>query len=190
MGGGSSDELYVTHDGGISWKEVSVPLPPNCSQCGPMYEDLKFQSKNGGILAVRFSDISNPQVSREIDSTYVTRNGGNSWQSIDAFEPTGVNSPSGVASLLKGHAIWFIDPSWASWVRIRNGSKTINSLVPAGLNPRGYIITGSSFVDDLNGWLLYGVDKRSDLLATTDGGKTFKVITPPLPTTPPQSPKE
>jgi photosystem II stability/assembly factor-like uncharacterized protein len=180
VGGGSNQELYVTHDGGNTWQVVSVPAPASCQECLPNYDVPRFRNVNDGVLVTTFLDYGDTHTGERISSTYVTHSGGKSWQSIEDFEETGPDIPTRLVSPLNGHVIRVLPPSEKTWVQIRNGSNTIASLVPAGLNPRGYIITGSSFVDDLNGWLLYGADARSDLLATTDGGKTFKIITPRL----------
>jgi hypothetical protein len=199
VGGASNQDLYVTRDGGNTWREVSVPEPINCKPCRPIYEAIKFRNANSGVLAVTFLD---PLMSRSVLSTYVTHNRGNSWQSVDAYEQS--DSTFSNVSPLNAHVIRVFPPLRTSWLQIRNGLKTINASVPEGLSPHGRLVgtSFSSFADDSDGWLIYGVDNvctksqtpetdgppspcsdpitQLDLLATRDGGRTFKIITPHL----------
>jgi len=198
-GGAGGGDLWVTQDGGQTWQAKSVSPPSNCSHCIPMYDVPRFQSPTSAILTATFVE-QHVQESRFVNTTYVTEDGGSSWRLTESYEQTGPYPKTGLVSSLNMHSIRvFSDPQHG--IQIRTASGTMNSQYPKGLPSRGYI-AGSAFVDDSNGWLTYqaytcnkfrnpsadgpglpcldGV-RRNDLLATTDGGKTFKVMTLPEP---------
>jgi hypothetical protein len=198
--GASGEELDVTHDGGKTWQQVSLLPPDNCKQCEPDYDVPRFQNANNGTMTAILTDSSSAKW-RRVHVTYVTHDGGKTWQNTEAFEPPDLYSEIGIASQTANGVTWIFQSRSRDQIQIRRGSSIINSPYPAGLPPQGAISYGR-FVDDLNGCLVHstsicGKDRnyttdgpgpdclvpivRSDLLATTDGGKTFKVITPILP---------
>jgi photosystem II stability/assembly factor-like uncharacterized protein len=195
-GGAAGEELFVTDDGGETWQQKTVPPPTNCSKCRPVYGTPKFQNPNSASLMVTFEDDSVSE-GRSVNSTYVTPDGGKSWQAKEAYEQTGPYPKTGIASQVDTHTVRVFSNA-RSGLQVRTEGGTINSSYPAGLPPRGSI-AGADFVDDSNGWLIYQADKctkfrnpatdgpgmecvevghQNDLLATTDGGKTFRIITP------------
>jgi hypothetical protein len=196
-GGAGGDDLWVSHDGGKTWLSKYVTPPANCGKCRPSYDVPNFQTPNIGALAVTFID-DNVSAGRYVNSGYATYDGGNSWQITDSYEESRPYPKTGLASSLDTHIIRvFSDPQRG--VQIRSGSSVINSPYPKELSASG-LIAGAKFIDDSNGWFTYRTYKcnkfrstsadgpglpcldgvqRNDLLATTDGGKTFRVITPP-----------
>jgi photosystem II stability/assembly factor-like uncharacterized protein len=198
-GGAGGDDLWVTQDGGGTWQARSVSPPSICSHCRPLYEVPGFQSPNSAVLAVTFVE-ERVLESRFVHCTYVTQNGGSSWQLTEAYEQTRPYPKTALISSRNMQAIRvFSGPQHG--IQIRTSGNIRNSSYPKGLPAQGFI-TNSQFADDSNGWLIYqayvcnkfrdpgmgtgapalpcvdGV-RRSQLLSTNDGGQTFRVITPP-----------
>jgi photosystem II stability/assembly factor-like uncharacterized protein len=196
--GDPPSELHVTHDGGRTWQLNSVPAPSNCLQCIPSYSPPEFQDPNNAVLEVQFADHNNAQ-GHHVYATYVTRDGGNSWQNTEALEQNGADLMNNrvITSLVGDHAIHVLSDRVTNEVQIRNRASTIKSSHPAGA-PQGSI-ANLHFVDDTNGWMMSAVNTcakirnpatdgpglsclqpvtQLDLFTTTDGGKTFSVITP------------
>jgi photosystem II stability/assembly factor-like uncharacterized protein len=96
VGGGSDQNLYVTRDGGETWKEVSVRAPSNCDKCSPDFSLPKFRGGSNGTLRVVFRDDSNIQ-GRYVASTYVTRDGGHSWNAVSSREQSSRPEPEATA---------------------------------------------------------------------------------------------
>jgi photosystem II stability/assembly factor-like uncharacterized protein len=198
-GGAGGDDLWVTQDGGQTWRAKSVTPPSNCSHCRPMYDVPRFQSPNSAALAITFLD-QQAQDGRVVNTTYVTEDGGNSWRLTESYEQAGPYPKAGITSSLNTQAIRvFSDPQHG--IQVRMAGNITNSSYPKGLPTRGFI-TSAQFVDDSNGWFVYqaytcnkfrnpsadgpglpcldGV-RQNDLLTTADGGKSFKVMTLPAP---------
>jgi hypothetical protein len=197
--GAGSEKLSVTHNGGKTWQPKLVPPPTNCLQCRPGFSAPRFQNPSQAAMAVTYVEY-NAGEGREVNSTYVTHDSGNTWQVTEAYEQAGPYPKTGFVSIAAMHAIRvFSDAIQGVQIRTLAGATNSSySSFPKELPLRGFV-TAADFADDSNGWLLYqayacnkfrspatdgpglpcvnGV-RQADLLTTTDGGKTFRVITP------------
>lgn len=197
--GGGSETLSVTNDGGRTWQARSVPPPESCLQCRPVFTAPIFQNPSEAVLTVTYVDDQAPK-GRYVSSTYLTYDGGNSWQRTEAYEQTGRYPKTGFTSIVGMHAIRVFSDA-VHGTQIRSGARITNPSYSEKLPPRGFV-AGADFADDSNGWFIYHSVKcvqfrnrdkdgpglpclvvvdRDDLVATTDAGGTLKVITPPLP---------
>src|SRR4029077_16416302 len=61
---------------------------------------------------------------------------------------------------------------------LRYGDNVIEPTLPAGLSAQP-VLGDVIFVNESNGWASY-FDGRPELVSTTDGGKKFRIITPPI----------
>jgi photosystem II stability/assembly factor-like uncharacterized protein len=163
-GDGDGHELWATHDGGKSWQQRMVSAPANCRGCWPNYQNPEFHSSKDALMDVIFSDTSRVDYI-SVDCTYETHDGGNSWRATEYCGQPIVNSPDFVVRV-NMHVL-----------RLSVVADKLRG-IEAPPQARGSI-SGVSFVNDSDGWLFYGFGKRTDVLSTTDGGKTFTVITPP-----------
>jgi hypothetical protein len=183
------DQLWATHDGGVHWKAISVPLPAD-SPTNARFSELKFNSRGDGVVAAQVS------VSDYVERFFscVTHDGGTSWRSsqFDAYGAT--------PSLVDRYAIWtvFHMPKTQGTIfertetpnTIRVGDREFAPIVPEALSLEG-VLNAVDFIDDASGWTTYvngrpafgGLPAAAftflELLSTTDGGKTFRTITPP-----------
>jgi photosystem II stability/assembly factor-like uncharacterized protein len=197
-GGASSDKLWITHDGGSTWAQVSVPLPGNCAHCRPIFKVPCNEDAYNAVLPVTFVDDSS-SVGRQIQQTYITSDGGESWEGREMYEESGSEIEPATISLVDMHAIRIYSDTRRGLRIRRDGASTTSSL--SGELPRGGHVVSSDFIDDMSGWIVYQVPQcskfrkistdgaglpckegvwRNDMLATSDGGKTFMSITPKL----------
>ena len=177
------DRLWSTHDGGEHWRAVPISVPAESPE-EVRLGDLWFDGKGDGIVTAYDRQFF----------TCVTRDGGKSWQ-VSQFE-----GDAATPSLVDLHAIWTVFHKdnlrgtvfdWTGTpTTIRIGDREFSPAVPEALSLEG-VLNAVDFIDDSNGWATYvdGRPARSgqpgsaftslELLATTDGGKTFRTITPP-----------
>jgi photosystem II stability/assembly factor-like uncharacterized protein len=180
-----SENLWATQDGGAHWRVVKVPLPPppppadvdDSVASEPYYTEFRFTDSRHGLLVAR-----RPLSGYKFQAfTCATENGGKSWR-ISSFEPYSANP-----SLVGGQIIWSIVDLPKSRLYLQSGEHVTRPALVGGFSLQG-TLGDVRFLDDSNGWAVYGHDERVDLVATTDGGKTFGIISPEVVTQAPLPP--
>jgi hypothetical protein len=168
--------LVVTHDGGVTWTPVSLPVPStgvNLTISTPV-----FTSATAGVVAVTSSSYSSVPSSPSTLKVYRTTDGGTSWQLGPVLSGTGGTSvpttrvPSSVLSTgdvfaavtLNGRVTLYQLPAGAaSWTKINTGGSSTALL--SGM-------TQLDFVSPTIGWAV----TQAGLIGTTDGGVTWTVL--------------
>jgi photosystem II stability/assembly factor-like uncharacterized protein len=160
-----SENLWATHDGGIHWHVVSVPLPADSEAGEAYFSAFRFKNSREG-LAVAERQLSG-RLFRFL--TCVTRDGGRSWKisHFDAYHA----SPSFVGK----HIIWSLSDWPAMKVTLQIDGHATSPAPPSGLSPEGRF-GDFDFIDDSNGWTRFD----RELLSTSDGAMTLQIITPPV----------
>jgi photosystem II stability/assembly factor-like uncharacterized protein len=183
------DQLWTTIDGGVHWNAVSIPLPADFA-ANVRFGALKFSGEDDGVV------VAQAPVSDYVERFFscLTRDGGKSWQ-VSQFEGYQA-SPS----LVGTGVIWtvFHMPKTQgtifhrtrTLITIRVGDREIAPAVPSALSLEGNF-GDVEFSDDSHGWTTFFNGRPSqfglpgssfaysELLSTSDGGKTFQTITPP-----------
>jgi photosystem II stability/assembly factor-like uncharacterized protein len=161
--------LYVTHDGGSTWNQQTLPLPPNVPPSQLWIQPPTFFSATDGLLPVRFSDsLTNRDIAAVI---YVTHDGGTTWRST-----TPVSAALSWSHFLDMQHGWLTDGT--NLFVTRNGGQHWATLTPSANFKR---ITLLDFVSETTGWAIsHPGAGASFLLKTTDGGQTWTQITPVL----------
>jgi photosystem II stability/assembly factor-like uncharacterized protein len=180
------DQLWATHDGGKNWNALSVSVPADSSD-DIRFGALKFDAAGNGVL------VAESRVSDYVDRffTCVTHDGGTSWQ-FSHFDEYQAHP-----SLLNMDIIWTIFHWPASATTIRAGETVISPKIPDSLALNGNL-GDVVFIDQLHAWTTFRNGRTGpyteqilyELLSTTDGGKTFRTITPPAVTHYPLPPPE
>jgi photosystem II stability/assembly factor-like uncharacterized protein len=194
------NQLWNTIDGGVHWNAISIHLPAD-SAANVRFGALKISDRGDGVVVAQAS-VSD-YVERFLSC--VTRDGGKSWHfsQFEAYQA----SPS----LVGTSAIWtvFHMPKTQGTVFQRNrtlitiriGDREIAPTVPSALALEGSF-GDVDFSDDSHGWTTFFNGRPSqfglpgssfaysELLSTSDGGNTFRTITPPAAEEHPVGPPE
>ncbi len=159
--------LYVTHDGGSTWHQQTLPLPPNVPSAQLLIQPPTFFSANDGLLPVRFSDLT---TSRGIATViYVSHDGGTTWRSTMP-----VSAAMSTSHFLDMQHGWLTDGT--NLFVTSDGGQHWAKLTPSANFKR---VTLLDFVSETTGWAISNQgDSSSFLLKTTDGGQTWRQITP------------
>ena len=191
--------MYSTHDGGKSWQEDGPPLQelPASLPTRPTYGDVKFADAKHGSLLISLAasnDVEEPR--GEALVLYVTDNGGRTWKPDRTLTDKGAFTKHGAAlSRLGAHClvpdssgsgstliVRFNDrkhPNRVTLMTARQGEITTDAAPAASsesvLWRQGDDVAELSFFTSAEGWARTSL---GDLLLTTDGGATWKDISP------------
>ena len=166
-GGENSHELYTTADGGNTWREISLQAaaeggPSVCGVDGlPAFTD----AKHGSILGhCRVGELVE-------EALFATDDGGKSWRVLKSFPlPPDWRGDFPVAS---AGSTWLVATQDRSALTLRQTDANGMRTKAAKTDPQSPGVVGISFVTPEEGWVL-----TNRLLATPDGGTTWKDISP------------
>ena len=202
----SNGELFQSQDGGISWLKQTLPIPADLLNLDSQIEQNevfstislpRFATPQDGVLTRRFyprSQVTIPPGSYSglpmAEYLYFTHDGGQTWTSHPS--PTRI----GGVYFLDAQAGWFLgkdDANPANFTQLyqtSDGGDTwtqIDASSPLSLGSQIQFIdenTGFAFTPAWAGYVYGDVDRRSNnaknIYTTTDGGQTWKPITPQL----------
>lgn len=160
--------LYVTHDGGSTWQQQALPMPPGLPSARLSVLSPTFFSATDGILPVLFADNTTGSMIATV--IYTTRDGGRSWQStvpVLAALPLLSFADMQHGWATDGTALYSTFDGGAHWLKLspQAGFKNVTRL---------------DFVSDTVGWAISSATPTtSTLLKTVDAGRTWT----PLPST-------
>ena len=184
-------ELYVTHDGGKSWHELSLEAPPQLPEpVGATYALPTFDDPKHGFLLVSYSG---PETPTPTSVLFASGDGGQTWKLDRVFRgmpPDTIMSPSTVSQSYLITAA--VSDHKLTLTTVAPGQKTSAATGAAGSTSADvgnfpYVASASelSFVDSERGWVVTSksnctpsITGCGTLLATTDGGRTWAEITP------------
>ena len=157
--------LYVSHDGGSTWYQQLLSLPPGVPSAQLSLLSPTFFSATDGILPAIFSDlITGRDIATDI---YVTHDGGTTWKSTMPLPAT-----AGTIDFVDMQHGWVTDGMVL--YSTSDGGQHWTKLSP-GANFKQ--VTDLSFVSSTTGWAIGRQSNTSSfLLKTTDGGKTWAPI--------------
>jgi photosystem II stability/assembly factor-like uncharacterized protein len=180
-GGPGDQSLYATNDGGRHWREVPVPAP---SAISGLFENVAaqyvlpwFKDGKHGFLSVEYSGEGKSGDDISIQALFSTNDGGSVWrlESWGKLEPIS-NVP--IVAVVNSTAF--------APKRVEHEPPTLLKLGPAGKVAEtratelpelqnNAALSGLNFYDGTRGWASLS-DSR--LLSTSDGGQSWKDITP------------
>lgn len=166
--------FYITHDGGISWKQQSLPLP--VGKAGALLWVLPptFFSTTDGLLPVLFYVNG----SDEGVILYTTHDGGATWSqskplSTYIYQSSGPDETLAALSLVDMYATWVVPNTGTPLYTTSDAGQHWISITA----PKGTKIDAISFVSSLVGWAIDRPDfNTSSVLKTTDGGRTWTEV--------------
>ena len=156
--------LYKTTNGGITWAQQSLALPPGYESSDINITAPTFFSSNDGILPVWMSRGADKDL-----FTYVTHDGGASWS-----RSTGSALGSGNADFASIHDGFAWSPG--GFLQVTHNSGGNWSQVTPNVN-FGDNVYQLDFVTSTTGWILQNsVNGTTPLYRTTDGGSTWTTV--------------
>lgn len=156
--------FYATQDGGLTWVDQELTLPPGFEQGATETGEVVFFTALDGLLPMRL--FSQP----ESIVFYVTHDGGSTWTATFALNFSGKHA---ISSLLD---IWLWDGS--NSLIVSHDSGLTWERVITNLNP-GNALLDLQFVDRTNGWALVNGEAGEHLFyLTADGGVTWELLIP------------
>jgi photosystem II stability/assembly factor-like uncharacterized protein len=161
--------LYVTHDGGSTWQQQVLLMPPGLPPARLAVLAPSFFSAADGILPVIFSDISTD--SAIATALYTTHDGGKTWRST-------VPVPAALPLL----SFADMQHGWATDGTVLYSTSTGgNRWMELFPNASFKSITQLDFISDKAGWAISSpASTSSTLLKTVDGGRTWTTSPPTI----------
>ena len=181
-GGPAGDELYRTDDGGATWQPQFLPLPVAETGERTFVGLPEFSRGHVGYLPVTRSGPGGVKL-----LIYITRNGGNSWELAEALtDQTETEISQSLPFSLGRDGAWRVGiPSMSDAL-----SNELRRIVQKGYE-LGVQLNSMDFITSQIGWAAVQAgtcqgaktsqrcEQFSRLMATSDGGLTWKNITPP-----------
>ncbi len=163
-----AENVWATQDGGAHWHVLPVSLPESAEAGETYFVDLRFKNSREGAV------IAEQQLSGRLFRfmSCTSSDAGKSWH-VSRFE-----AYHATPSFAGNNIIWSVSDWPAMKVSLRSGDHVIEPSLPAGPSPQP-VLGDVIFVNESNGWASY-FDGRPELVSTTDGGKKFRIITPPI----------
>lgn len=166
-GDGPGSGAFVTHDGGGTWRRVALPAPAGFEGAQLFFGQPAFFDRGQGVLPVLYQTGTGATAIR----VFSTSDAGATWSVATTLSDNGamaiIDQRRWVIVPFTSPQVLHTDDGGASWSRTANGSQV--SLV----NPEAVW-----FVDDNTGWALTGDYGSATLVATTDGGVTWRTLDP------------
>jgi photosystem II stability/assembly factor-like uncharacterized protein len=184
-------ELYMTQDGGRTWKQQKINLPSSLSD-GELdittpHEFFSNDSKDD-ILIVTFNP-NNHETKYFATIFYITHDGGLTWQDMKIIKGLNVTAdfvnsnewwywgsqPPNSFSTAPVLGKFYNSTNGGSTWQVINPDKALNKLLEKGQN-----IIEVDFIDNKTGWVLVSSESNSlnTLFKTNDGGNTWEQIHP------------
>jgi photosystem II stability/assembly factor-like uncharacterized protein len=159
--------LYRTGDRGKSWKQVTLPLPPNAQnyELGIDRNQLEFVSPVDAYLALRMSGDATQT------AVYVTHDAGNTW----SLTPNVLDGAGASSFLTRQEAIIY---NGKQFQVTRDEAQTWSAVAPDISFADTF--ADMQFVNLMSGWVITidpSTNHRS-LYRTTDGGSTWLPVVP------------
>lgn len=157
--------LYITHDGGTTWQQQTLPPTPGVPSARFTVLAPRFFSASEGILPIIFSDDTTGNAITT--AIYTTHDGGKTWQSTQPLP-----NASSLLSFADMRYGWASDGT--ALFQTDDGGNHWRTLSPSASFKH---ITRLDFTSDTVGWAISSSTSTvSTLLKTADGGRTWSSI--------------
>ncbi len=167
------EDLEVSRDRGRSFRQLKLSSPPNLAipadASRTLYGLPAFSDGLRGTEPVLFTTREGSKSELVL---FLTEDGGKTWspnRRVTGLGPTSLNTVQNTS---------FVDHTWLVPVGAADGIPTVLSIEAgsAAPSPAGTsaVVFASSFITRLEGW----VSSKAGLFATSDGGRTWRNISP------------
>jgi photosystem II stability/assembly factor-like uncharacterized protein len=159
--------LFRTDNGGIDWRDVELPLPPDAENYELSIDpgQMKFVTPSDGFIAVRFTGIIYQT------AAFATQDAGGTWTLTPTLIPNGRSadflSAEG-AVIYNGSQFYVTKDAGRTW-----------SIIPPDVKFDDTFVT-MDFIDLKTGWVITQdpTTNHHSLYRTNDGGATWFPIVP------------
>ena len=159
---GGGPFFYVTHDGGRTWNNAGISMPPgyggNC-MCG--ITSLRFSDARNGVFVLDLYGADGVQH----DFLYATHDAGSSWQPGPMLPPNAF-----IADFINATVGWTLDAKKNTVLQTGDGGQHWSTL---GTIPSSQGVMDLQFVNASVGWALGSEPSGNTLIKTSDGGRTW-----------------
>jgi photosystem II stability/assembly factor-like uncharacterized protein len=173
VGDGNDFDLYVTRDGAKTWQKVSLPAPKEIQPTIYPTSDVPvFEDNKRGFVAVTYSGGD-----RSAAVLFATEDGGLTWKPdrmLTNMEPMGLGHRVPSAVVNSSWLVAKVSDHQPTMTVVGAGAK-VRADDPVPLHSGYFRASQLTFASPSEGWVVVG---NGDLLSTTDGGATWKEITP------------
>jgi hypothetical protein len=178
------DRLEATHDGGLTWHEVTVDLPPGHREDARSFELPRFFGAGGipktGVLPVTLYRPPDPGSGDQHATLamYTTDDGGATWRFATTIgSTTAVGEGVTIASMIFDQTVWLVasDPQRGTLSFTKDGGHNWDDVGSTGLAG----VSELRYAAAAEGWALtqsQGADYQ--LSATRNGGRTWRRLDP------------
>jgi photosystem II stability/assembly factor-like uncharacterized protein len=174
--------LYRTLDGGRRWRAVALAVPRGYAGERRTINAPRFFGARDGVFPARYLD---PGTRKQSLVVYTTGDGGSTWSPHIVPRQIDLHAYSfGFA----GARIPFSAPSATTWVVFAD--RVVYHATEAGRKwtrvgprwaPRPPGVWDVDFTSGTNGWAIFGTRDGVALVRTSDGGRDWSPLAPPVP---------
>jgi photosystem II stability/assembly factor-like uncharacterized protein len=171
-------DIFMTHDGGVTWHRQSVPRPSGVtSDSGAFVDEVSlFSNGTDGVLSmhVRRPGLIGPAPTQSAPYRYVytTSDGGNHWSNP--------SHPPAVAFIDATHWVGWPEPMGMGEASTAGFMRTSDAGRHWDVRPADFMqVESFQFLDPLRGWALASQSDGVSLYVTTDGGATWTPLKVP-----------
>ncbi len=172
--------LYVTQDGGHTWRLQELPPPPLAVPYHAASPRIQFFTARDGILSISYSVPNRVYPVASGVVFYVTHDGGTTWTPTTPPFATPLTSSSDISQWYTGSSFADVNHGWVmnygGTLYVTNDSGRQWTTIQPGPPFAGWPVGQIDFISPQVGWATGQGNSLNFLLKTLDGGTTWTPV--------------